>query len=60
MKRWGKMVGRTPGSARDALVPLSEQRYPLVVGREQADEGAAAGGPPETLQARASGQPSGP
>ena len=41
-------VGRTPWSARDALVPLPEQRYQHLAGLEQADEGVGRGpgGPP--------------
>jgi hypothetical protein len=42
MKNWaatltGQMVGRTPWSARDALVPLQGQRYQHHADRQQAD-----------------------
>ena len=44
----GLMVGRTPRSARDALVPQPEQRHQHLTRREQADEGVGRGpgGPP--------------
>ena len=43
-----EVVGRTPWSARDALVPLPEQRYQHIARREQADGGVGRGpgGPP--------------
>src|ERR1035438_9199648 len=43
-----EVVGRTPWSARDALVPLPEQRYQHLARREQADGGVGRGqeGPP--------------
>ena len=37
------MVGRTPWSARDAPVPLPEQRYQHLAGREQAGGGVGRG-----------------
>src|ERR1035438_9230231 len=44
----GQMVGRTPWSARDALVPLPGQRYRHHAVRQQADGGVGRGpgGPP--------------
>src|ERR1035438_1993697 len=44
----GQMVGRTPWSARDALVPLPGQRYQHHAKRQQADGGVGRGpgGPP--------------
>src|ERR1039457_5354332 len=44
----GQMVGRTPWSARDALVPLPGQRYQHHAERQQADGGVGRGpgGPP--------------
>src|SRR5450631_86344 len=46
--RTGQMVGRTPWSARDALVPLPGQRYQDHAERQQADGGVGRGpgGPP--------------
>src|ERR1035438_799707 len=53
MKNWaatltGQMVGRTPWSARDALVPLQGLRYQHHAERQQADGGVGRGpgGPP--------------
>ena len=48
MLRKALMVGRTPGSARDALVPLPGQRRQHLTRREQADGGVGRGpgGPP--------------
>ena len=37
------LVGRTPRSARDALVPLPGQRYQHHAERQQADEGVPRG-----------------
>jgi hypothetical protein len=47
----GQMVGRTPWSARDALVPLPGQRYQHHAERQQADGGVGRGpgGPPHHL-----------
>src|ERR1022692_1327554 len=44
-------VGRTPWSARDALVPHPEQRFPHLASCEQADGGGGRGpgGPPDAL-----------
>jgi GT2 family glycosyltransferase/glycosyltransferase involved in cell wall biosynthesis len=54
-----EMVGRTPRSARDALVPQPEQRDRHLVRREQADGGVGRGpgGPPHRLQEFAGASP---
>ena len=39
----GALVGRTTWSARDALVPLPEQRYQHLAGLGQADGGVGRG-----------------
>src|ERR1019366_10217600 len=48
-----KVVGRTPWSARDALVPLPAQRYRHLARRQQADGGVGRGpgGPPHPVRA---------
>ena len=43
MLRKALMVGRTPGSARDALVPQPVQRYQHLAGCQQADGGVGRG-----------------
>src|ERR1035438_3499235 len=52
------IVGRTPWSARDALVPPPEQRYQLPARRKQADGGVGRGpgGPPHHLCRRLPGR----